>query len=114
MLKELSRLSTALSTVRVLDDSMPVQTLAVLIEVAKTPTISVSELASKVGIAQSSASRNVAALSDWHWLKKPGLGLVVTDLDPMDQRKKFVRLTPKGQKLVDNIVTIMKVGGQQA
>jgi DNA-binding MarR family transcriptional regulator len=114
MLRELGRLSTALSAVRTLDDSMPVQTLAVFLEVAKNPQISVTELATKCGLAQSSASRNVAALSDWHWLKKPGLGLVITDLDPMDMRKKFVKLTPKGQKLVDNIVTVMKVGGAQS
>lgn len=107
MLKELGRLSLALSVVRILDDSMPVQTLAVFLEIAKNEGISVSELGAKTGLAGSSASRNVAALSDWHWLKKPGLGLVATVADPMDMRRKAVKLTPKGKQLIDQIVAVL-------
>ena len=108
MLKELGKLSLALSAVRILDDSMPVQTLSVFVEIAKSEGISVSELADKCGLAGSSASRNVAALSDWHWLKKPGLGLVQTVSDPMDMRRKTVRLTAKGKQLSEQLVGVIK------
>lgn len=107
MLKELSVFSRGMALVRMLDDSIPVQTVAVFLEVAKNEGISVKDLADKCGLAPSSASRNVAALSNWHWLKKPGLGLLETQDDPQDLRKKTVRLTPKGKTLVKQLVEIV-------
>lgn len=101
----------ALSGIRILDDSLPVQTLAVFLEIASNPSgISITEVANKCGLASSSASRNVAALSDWHWLKRPGLGLVVSEVDPMECRRKNVKLTPKGKQVVDQLVAIMGRG----
>lgn len=110
MLKELHKLSLALSVIRVLDDSIPAQTLAVFLEIARHPKdgISVNELATKCGLAGSSASRNVAALSEWHWLKRPGLGLVSSEADPMDTRRKIVKLTTKGERVIEQLVTIME------
>jgi DNA-binding MarR family transcriptional regulator len=109
MLKELNKLSLALSVIRVLDDSIPAQTLAVFLEIARhgKDGISVAELATTCGLAGSSASRNVAALSEWHWLKRPGLGLVVAECDPMDTRRKIIRLTAKGERVVAQWVAIM-------
>ncbi|OQW34885.1 MAG: hypothetical protein A4E20_01525 [Nitrospira sp. SG-bin2] len=69
MSKELKRFSTALSAMRVLDDNIPAQTIAVFLAIAQEEGISVSELATKCGLTSSSATRNVAALSDLHWLK---------------------------------------------
>ena len=108
MLKELSVFSRGIAAIRLLDDSIPVQTVAVFLDIAKNEGISVKDLAEKAGIAPSSASRNVAALSDWHWLKKPGLGVVETQDDPQDMRKKTVKLTAKGKKLVNQLVDIAK------
>jgi len=112
MYKELGILSTVLSAVRLLDDNIPAQTLSVFLAVAKNEGIGIGELATKCGLADSSASRNVAALSDWHWLKRPGLGLVEVRSDRMDVWKKTVWLTPKGKKLAEQLVAIL--GGDHA
>jgi DNA-binding MarR family transcriptional regulator len=110
MLKELGKLSLAVSAVRMLDDALPVQTLAVFLEIARNDGISINELCDKVGLASSSASRNVAALSDWHWLNKPGLGLVETLPDPKDLRRKTVRLTAKGRQLKEQMAAMIGEG----
>lgn len=67
----------------------------------------------RLGLASSSASRNVAALSGLHWMKKPGLGLVELVTDPMALHKKQVRLTVKGKRLVEQLLTIMEGGNHE-
>lgn len=61
------------------------------------------DLQSRVGLAKSSVSRNVAALSHQHRLGKPGHGLVEAYEDPEDRRNKLVRLTPKGKSLAAQV-----------
>jgi DNA-binding MarR family transcriptional regulator len=72
--------------------------------------VTVSDIATHAGLAQSSASRNVAALSGRHWLKRPGLGLVQLESDPNDIRKKLVTLTPKGKKVIEQLVHTVSGG----
>lgn len=98
MRNELHMLSRITDSLRVLDDTMPLQTLSVLLEVARREPISINELADRSGLSQSSASRNVAALSERHWLKRPGLDLVKLESDPQDIRKKLCTLTGKGAR----------------
>ncbi len=106
--RELHTITRVINAVRIVDDTMPVQTLSVFLGVAQKEPISISDLATLTGLAQSSASRNVAALSEWHWLKKPGLGLVKLEVDPMELRKKLVTLTPKGKKLVEQLTGLVE------
>ena len=68
-------------------------------QILKYEGISMKDLAEKVGIAQSSTSRNVAALSKWHRLGKEGLDLVEAIEDPAERRRKIVYLTSKGKAL---------------
>ncbi len=110
--KELRMLQLVMNALRVVDDAMPVQTFSVFLEVARRDGIGVSEVAGKVGVSQSSASRNVAALSDRHWLKRPGLGLVTLEMNPEDIRRKIVALTPKGIKLVKQLSHIVSAEGR--
>lgn len=65
--------------------------------------IDMKDIGQKVGIASSSASRNVAALGEWHRLQKPGLGLVETLTNYRDRRRKPVVLTKKGRNLIGEI-----------
>jgi DNA-binding MarR family transcriptional regulator len=58
------------------------------------------DLAQRLGIAQSSASRNIAALSRWHSFGKDGHDLVEAREDPRERRRKIVSLTPRGRHLV--------------
>ena len=92
---------TVLNHFAVLDQEMPIQQLRVYVEVAlrdPEPT-PMSELSIAVGIAQSSASRNVAALSNWNRHHNKGHDLLRAYEDPMNRRRKLVELTPKGRAL---------------
>jgi DNA-binding MarR family transcriptional regulator len=112
----LRRMAWAIEAARMLDDAMPLQTLAVFLDAAiheGEPENSVSEIGKRVGLQSSSASRNVAALSKWHWLKKPGLELLDTVPDPMEMRRKIVALTPKGRRLAEQIIGALE-GGSHA
>lgn len=84
-----------------LDQEMPIQQLRVYVEVAlrdPEPT-PMSELSVAIGIAQSSASRNVAALSNWNRHRSKGHDLLRAYEDPFNRRRKLVELTPKGKAL---------------
>lgn len=113
---ELRRLLAAIEMLRVLDDTMPVQMLAVLLQVALAEDsgepMSLTQLAEALHMGQSSVSRNVATLSEWSWQKKPGLSLVETRIDLMELRRKNVGLTPKGRKLIEQLSNIL--GGRRA
>jgi DNA-binding MarR family transcriptional regulator len=104
------RLESFLSQIRVLDDAMPVQQLACFLAIAHREGQSIVELSRSLGLAQSSASRNVSSLSDWDWEKRPGLDLVETKVDPLELRKKQVVLTSKGRRLVEQIESIFREG----
>ena len=102
----LRKLESFLSQVMVIDDAMPIQQLAVFLAIARREGLSIAELAKALGLGRSSASRNVAALGDLHWQKKPGLYLVEDRIDPMELRKKQIYLTPKGRRLLEQIEAI--------
>ena len=78
--------------------------LQILATVAVEPGISMSELEKKANVSQASCSRNVALLSEIHRLGKPGLGLIVATEDPIFRRRKVVKLTEKGQRVLAAIV----------
>lgn len=108
----LRRLSAVLSAVRVVDETMPIQEFATFLEIAKRDgEISVMEISTILGMSQSSATRNVQALTDIDSKKKPGVFLVETRTDRMDMRKKYCHLTPKGKRLVEQILNIMHQQG---
>lgn len=97
----LDGLVRVLEAFRELDPDLPIQYAVSFLTIARADDggISVGELAKRLGIAQSSASRNIAALSAWHSFGKPGLDLVESREDPRERRRKIVTLTPKGAAL---------------
>lgn len=105
---QLRRLYKVLDAMRAIDSTMPVQTFAAFLVVALDEGINVSKIGEKIGIAQSSASRNIATLSDWDYTKKTGLKLVEYRQDPMNLTTKTVHLSNKGSKLVNDMLAAMK------
>ncbi len=97
----LDGLVRVLEAFRELDPDLPIQYAVSFLTIARADDggISVGELAKRLGIAQSSASRNIAALSAWHSFGKPGLDLVESREDPRERRRKIVTLTSKGAAL---------------
>lgn len=61
---------------RKVDPDMPLQMAATFLVVANNEGVTMKELGDKLGISQSSCSRNVAALSKVHRLNKPGHDLL--------------------------------------
>lgn len=90
------------------DSSDPLHQMQTLIEVARASargeSLEVGDLGRRVGISRSGASRNVAALGDWHRLQRTGYQLITTKLDPLDRRRKPVVLTRKGETVVQQLM----------
>ncbi|CAB4139643.1 MarR Transcriptional regulators [uncultured Caudovirales phage] len=103
-LKALPTLIAALEELRALDEVMPIQQAHALLVIAKRPGLTMQELSDETGLAQSSCSRNVAALSEWHRYGKPGLDLVASEDDPRERRRKVMWLTPKGRTVVGKLM----------
>ena len=95
---------------RKLDADMTIHQAVCFMYVVKYNGITMKELADRIGIAQSSTSRNVAALSKWHRLGKEGLDLVEAIEDPAERRKKRVSLTPKGKLMAEQLRSIVEEG----
>lgn len=94
-------------TLRAWDEYMPFQQVQILLTVALFPGITMSDLADRLNIAQSSASRNVAALGKVHRLKKEGLDFVEAIEDPIERRRKLCFLTPKGKRELTALMRII-------
>ena len=120
--------------VRGLDSRMEAQSLAVFLYVARRTGgndfgrtgVTMDDIGTDLGIAQASVSRNVMKLSD-QLINNPrdvleraanrrrppskralkarfGLGLLTTEDDPMERRRKIVFLTPKGARVADKLM----------
>ena len=133
--------------VRGLDSRMEAQSLAVFLYVARrtggndfgNTGVTMDDIAIDLGIAQASVSRNVMKLSD-NLINNPrdvldraasrrrppskralkarfGLGLLSTEDDPMERRRKIVFLTPKGarvaDKLMDYVISSMPISMEE-
>lgn len=103
----LPTLIRVLEAFRTLDPDLPIQYALSFLTLAQNEGLSMGELAQRLAIAQSSASRNIAALSEWHSFGKPGLGLVEAREDPRERRRKLVSLTAKGQAFLHRLTALM-------
>lgn len=95
--REVYALMQAVDALREDAIDMPVQQILTLLAVALEPGLTMATLGERVGMSQSSCSRNVMALSDWSRHRVPGLGLVEARDDPRERRRKIVNLTAKGE-----------------
>ncbi|CAO3414644.1 winged helix-turn-helix transcriptional regulator [Azospirillum argentinense] len=105
---EVTTVVHVLEAFRKLDPDLPIQYALSFMTIAQNEGISIGELAERLGIAQSSASRNVAALSRWHSFGKAGLDLVQAQEDPRERRRKIVTLTDSGRAFLEELRAIVK------
>ena len=86
------------------DSSSTLHQLQVFLEVAaaeaRGDTLEIGDIAKRVGIERPAASRDIAALGDWHYRQKTGQQLITTKIDPSDRRRKSVVLTRKGDTVI--------------
>lgn len=69
------------------------------------PGITQKDLAERVEIAQSETSRIVTLFSN---INGNGYGLLRSEEDPHERRRKIVHLTPKGERVVEKITELLK------
>ncbi|GGX91321.1 hypothetical protein GCM10007160_18530 [Litchfieldella qijiaojingensis] len=93
------RVCQILEEFRQIYPDMQTQTAVFFVTIAMNPGITMKELMERTGTVQSTCSRNVSLLSEWLKHNKPGYGLVQAMEDPVERRRKIVKLTPKGERL---------------
>ena len=87
------------------DPEMPLGQAKCLFIVAQSEEgMSLTDIAKKAGIGLATASRHVAALGKINRKKEDGLKLIESFEDPMERRKKIIRLTSKGRTTIKRII----------
>ncbi len=100
-LSEVDRVLTGISAI---DPEMPLQQARCLFIVAQSEEgMSLSDIAKKAGIGLATASRYIGALGKINRRREEGLKLIESFEDPMERRKKIIRLTPKGKIIIQKI-----------
>ena len=88
-----------------INSEMPIQQLAILLEIHKSEGITMFELGRKLGITPGSMSRNISALSLYMKKgEKKGLDLVTTRPDIHQRRRLACFLTDRGISIMAEIM----------
>lgn len=100
--EEAIRLLTGISAI---DHEMPLGQAKCLFVIAQAEDgLSLTDISKKAGIGLATASRNVGALGNINRKREEGLRLIEAFEDPMERRKKIIRLTPKGKIAIRKIL----------
>ena len=107
---EVIKIRDVIEYFRDLDPDISATTISAFLAIAEQEGMNMKELGETLGVAQSSCSRNVSALTR---LKNPkenqeGLDLVVRTEDPLEGRRKIMFLSPKGKKMHQKIRRIIE------
>lgn len=112
MKTELRKLRRLLQRFAQFDASMQVSTVMVLLYVAemedKAGGLSTVDVQQAVGLSNAAASRNTN-----YWgpgtksMTDAGTGYISVDFDPLDRRKRLLRLTPKGRAFVTQLMEVI-------
>jgi DNA-binding MarR family transcriptional regulator len=95
---ELQKALRLIAGIRQIDPEMPLQQAHCFLLIAEAEDgLSLSELASKANIGLATASRYVGALGKINRHREAGLQIIESFEDPMERRKKIIRLTLKGK-----------------
>jgi DNA-binding MarR family transcriptional regulator len=92
---------------RVKDTEVPGQLVSVFCYIASHNPCNLQAIKESLGLTDNSTSRNTDWLSDYHRLGKPGMGLIKKYTDPQNFRRRVVKLTPKGEAMVQSIKEIL-------
>ena len=93
---------------RSLDTEVPGQLVSVFLYIASHNPCHMQAIENDLRLSPNSVSRNTDWLSKYHRLGKPGMGLVVKIADPVNARRRLVKLTEKGHRLVERINQILE------
>lgn len=102
-----AKLLDAVNMLRDLDDEFPAQLLASLLYVASHNNCHKQAMEEDLAFSTASGSRNTDRLSKQHRLKKPGLDFVIKEPDPDNRRRLQLKMTPKGQVFIDQLLSAL-------
>ena len=72
--------------------------------------VCIKDIANSLGFSQASASRNVAAFTNWTRHKREGPDLLVAVEDPQNRTLKKVSLTSKGREVKSQLEAVLNFG----
>ena len=109
-----SRALQILNVFRDMDPDMPMGQAVSFLLIAGGETkegggITITELSERGEFALSSSSRYVKALGTKDRRGEPGQEVVSAPRDPLDERRKVLRLTPKGRRVLEKIEQLIGV-----
>ena len=101
------KLLRAFELLRIMDREVPGQVVSTFLYIASHNPCHKQKLEQDLGFTTASASRNSDWLSEWHRLRKRGLGLITKERDECNRRRILLRLTPKGEALARQLEEIL-------
>lgn len=104
---ELGRLSDALELLRGIDPDLTILQAHILVLIADQPGMSVGELAEALETSSATVSRIASILGKFGSRGREGLMLVAIEEKPEDRRVKLLSLTPKGERVVEKLRSIL-------
>ena len=93
------------------DVEVPGQLVSVFCFIASHNPCHMQAIQEALSMSSNSVSRNTDWLSSHHRLGKAGMGLITKVDDPFDMRRRVVKLTQKGEEMINTIKEILY--GQQ-
>lgn len=100
----LERVHNAFEVIRLLDREMPGQVVSCFLYIASHNGCHKQALEQELGFTTASSSRNTDLLSDGRVGRNAeGLGLIKKEPDPSDRRRFMLTLTPKGEKIANQM-----------
>lgn len=100
---ELSDALSLINNIREYSD-MPISQAYSLLLIARYEGLSVKDLAHRADIGMATASRYVSQFGKTVRPGENGMGLVEAVDDPMERRKKIIKLTPKGKQVIAKLL----------
>lgn len=103
------KLSKCLALFREQSATFPLTHAQVLMEVISDEGLNQTELVERLDSSRAAISRAMVGLGEWErkdvpgLRDKPGLGLVISEMDPNDRRQRRLWLTPKGKRFAKQL-----------
>jgi DNA-binding MarR family transcriptional regulator len=100
---DVARLLKAIQRLLTYDREVPGQLIATFLYIASHEYCHKTALEEDLKFETSSSSRNTDRLSKENRLGEPGFNLIIKEQDPTNRRRLQLRLTKRGQRLIDQI-----------
>jgi DNA-binding MarR family transcriptional regulator len=104
---QIERLLKVINLLRLYDREVPAQVLATLLYIGSRHDCHKTALEEDLNFTTASSSRNTDKLSKDHRLGKAGLDLIIKEVEEEPPRRQRLRLTKKGEDLMNQIKQIL-------